>query len=138
MIPSSPAWVEHALCAQVGDPEMWFPNDSEWTRARQARAICHTCPVQDECLTYAVRSGQQYGVWGGYGAHELAAIRDGRDPAQARQPNPGRLRRRDLLARHGITARQVRTWAIGRGIPVQAAGVPAADLIEAYLQEHNA
>jgi hypothetical protein len=31
----------------------------------EAIAICTTCPARDDCLTFAVRTGQQYGVWGG-------------------------------------------------------------------------
>jgi hypothetical protein len=31
----------------------------------EAIALCTTCPVRDDCLTFAVRTGQQYGIWGG-------------------------------------------------------------------------
>src|SRR4029434_1932619 len=31
----------------------------------EAIAICETCPVRDACLTFAVRTGQQYGIWVG-------------------------------------------------------------------------
>jgi hypothetical protein len=35
--------------------------------AEEARAkrICATCPVTAECLDYALRHGEKYGVWGG-------------------------------------------------------------------------
>ena len=31
----------------------------------EAIAICAACPVRGACLTFAVRTGQQYGIWGG-------------------------------------------------------------------------
>jgi hypothetical protein len=39
-----------------------------------ALAICRTCRVQGECLAYAVRSGQSYGVWGGRPQQELRRL----------------------------------------------------------------
>ena len=41
-----------------------FFSDSAELQA-EAIAICEACPVRDDCLTFAVRTGQQYGVWGG-------------------------------------------------------------------------
>jgi WhiB family transcriptional regulator, redox-sensing transcriptional regulator len=41
---------------------------------RAALAICRTCRVQGECLAYAVRSGQSYGVWGGRPQRELRRL----------------------------------------------------------------
>jgi Transcription factor WhiB len=39
-----------------------------------AITICRTCCVQGECLAYAVRSGQSYGVWGGRPQRELRRL----------------------------------------------------------------
>jgi WhiB family redox-sensing transcriptional regulator len=39
-----------------------------------AIAVCRTCRVQGECLVYAVRSGQSYGVWGGRPQQELRRL----------------------------------------------------------------
>ena len=41
---------------------------------RAALAICRTCRVQGECLAYAVRTGQFYGVWGGRPQQELRRL----------------------------------------------------------------
>jgi WhiB family transcriptional regulator, redox-sensing transcriptional regulator len=41
---------------------------------RAALAICRTCRVQGECLAYAVRTGQSYGVWGGRPQQELRRL----------------------------------------------------------------
>ena len=37
-----------------------------------AKEICGTCPVRDECLTYALRTQPARGVWAGFTADEIA------------------------------------------------------------------
>src|SRR5215218_7141605 len=58
-------WRDQAACLEVVtakyDP---FFADSAELQAK-AIAICGTCLVRDACLTFAVRTGQQYGIWGG-------------------------------------------------------------------------
>src|SRR5215211_4911365 len=58
-------WRDQAACLEVVsvdyDP---FFSDAKDLQA-EAIAICATCPVRDACLTFAVRTGQQYGIWGG-------------------------------------------------------------------------
>jgi len=55
------------------DPEAFFPEQGEFTTA--AKKLCKQCPVQTECLTYALETNQTYGVWGGLSAKELQAMR---------------------------------------------------------------
>jgi WhiB family redox-sensing transcriptional regulator len=55
-------WRARALCAQA-DPEAWFPEKGG--SVRQATAICRRCPVQAECLDYALAHVERFGVWGG-------------------------------------------------------------------------
>ncbi len=57
-----PAWQEQALCAQVGG-EAFFPEQGN--PAGPAKRICARCPVQVECLEYALDNNEPYGVWGG-------------------------------------------------------------------------
>jgi Transcription factor WhiB len=56
---------------------------------RAAIAICRTCRVQGECLAYAVRTRQWYGVWGGRPQRELRELvaLDRLDRAVARLPS---------------------------------------------------
>jgi WhiB family redox-sensing transcriptional regulator len=58
-------WRDEAACRDMVtakyDP---FFSDGAELQA-EAIAICATCSVRDDCLTFAVRTGQQYGVWGG-------------------------------------------------------------------------
>lgn len=83
MVPSqAPSWRRSAECRPDNghDYALWFPHETpEWaTRAEQraaqrirhemteeARAICMTCPVRDECLNYALETGETVGIWGG-------------------------------------------------------------------------
>lgn len=56
------AWHDRALCAEV-DPEIFFPNKGASTR--EAKKVCHACPVRAECLEYALANGESFGIWGG-------------------------------------------------------------------------
>ena len=56
------------------------------TREHQALAICDRCPVQVECLAYAVATRQQHGVWGGKTQQELRRLVAKMDPPKRRPP----------------------------------------------------
>lgn len=56
------AWMDAAACLRV-DPEVFFPHDGQ--PADDAKAVCATCPVALECLTYALDKNYRVGVWGG-------------------------------------------------------------------------
>ena len=55
-------WQLQALCREVS-PELFFPNYGE--RKTDALRICHSCPVEDECLAYALKYREPHGIWGG-------------------------------------------------------------------------
>lgn len=47
-------------CETTCQPERWWePKDEEG-----ARELCRRCPVQPECLDYALAADERYGVWG--------------------------------------------------------------------------
>ena len=56
------------------------------TREQQALAVCDRCPVQVECLAYAVATRQQYGVWGGRTQQELQRLVANMDRPKRRAP----------------------------------------------------
>jgi WhiB family redox-sensing transcriptional regulator len=58
-------WRDRAACRDVvtADYDPFFADTAELQV--EAIAICATCPVRDDCLTFAVRTGQHYGIWGG-------------------------------------------------------------------------
>jgi WhiB family redox-sensing transcriptional regulator len=60
-------WWTRAACASA-DPELFFPIACSGPALRQvarAKAICARCPIQQECLQYALAAGSIQGVWGG-------------------------------------------------------------------------
>ena len=55
-------WMDDAACAGE-DVNKFFP-DMPNSRALDAKAICKTCPVINDCLQHALEHYEQ-GVWGG-------------------------------------------------------------------------
>ena len=45
------------------DPELWFAERT--AQVEQAKALCRTCPLREECLTGAIEREEPWGVWGG-------------------------------------------------------------------------
>jgi WhiB family redox-sensing transcriptional regulator len=71
------SWREQASCREAGI-DLFFPIGSTGPAAdetRRARQICAGCPVRQECLAYALTSGQQYGIWGGRDEQERRLLR---------------------------------------------------------------
>lgn len=60
---SLPEWHLKAKCRGT-DPDLFFPGRGGSTRP--ARALCAACPVQAECLEYALLlRPKALGIWGG-------------------------------------------------------------------------
>jgi WhiB family transcriptional regulator, redox-sensing transcriptional regulator len=60
------------------DPNLFFPaarTVTMFVQLARAKAICARCPVRDECLRYALGTGQEYGVWGGKSEEERKSMR---------------------------------------------------------------
>lgn len=71
------SWREDAICREV-DTDLFFPVGSSprsIETAELAKAICATCPVQVQCLKFAVATNQHYGIWGGCDEEERRVIR---------------------------------------------------------------
>src|SRR5262245_5096452 len=94
-------WQWRSAC-RGEDTGLFFPpsrpemKDERLTRERRAKAICAVCPVQVECLEYAIRTREPHGVWGGLSEmerrsmlramdrdHSLAAVPDDSDDEPA-------------------------------------------------------
>ena len=66
-MPLRDGFKERGLC-RFGDPEIFWPNGTTGEEAEkiiEAKRICGMCPVQLECLAYAVDHRQYFGIWGG-------------------------------------------------------------------------
>lgn len=75
-------WSVFGSCRETGpDDQTWFP-EQKWGRATDAKRICQGCPVRRECLEYALKRGERYGVWGGLTTKERQALRRNGRPAR--------------------------------------------------------
>lgn len=70
-------WRHKAACL-TEDPELFFPVGNTGPALQQiedAKKICQTCEVIDQCLSWALEAGQDHGVWGGMSEDERRAIK---------------------------------------------------------------
>jgi len=63
-------WRTEALCVgmSIEDSKMFFGDRDDMSTHRQhkeARRYCYICPVQTDCLAYAIEVDVRYGIWGG-------------------------------------------------------------------------
>lgn len=68
-------WRLEAACNGL-DPELFFSSEDVENRQERrereaaAKAVCATCTVVDDCLSYALEARERYGIWGGLTADE--------------------------------------------------------------------
>jgi len=70
-------WRHLAACREE-DPELFFPigtTGPALLQIEQAKAVCEGCAVIDDCLSWAMESGQDSGVWGGTSEEERFALK---------------------------------------------------------------
>lgn len=70
-------WRHEAICRDE-DPELFFPVGNSGPALAQiadAKLVCARCPVTDECLSWALKSGQDAGVWGGMSEDERRVLK---------------------------------------------------------------
>ena len=66
------SWQTDSLCAQT-DPEAFFPEKGGSTR--DAKKICVSCEVRNQCLEYALANDERFGIWGGLSERERRKLR---------------------------------------------------------------
>lgn len=76
-------WMRNAACKGRNGDGKFFPAQGENRKWEAAKAICDRCPVQAECLDYAFRHGQHFGVWGGLSERERKKLKKRRRREQA-------------------------------------------------------
>jgi len=77
-------WRDRAACLDE-DPELFFPVGNTapaFLQIEEARAVCRRCEVIDTCLSWAVETRQDAGVWGGQSADQRQSLK--RRTARAR------------------------------------------------------
>jgi|TARA_B100000749_G_C18391579_1_gene450481 WhiB family redox-sensing transcriptional regulator len=65
-------WKDYSNCLGV-DPDLFFPERGASTR--EAKEVCRSCVVQNDCLEYALQNGEKFGIWGGMSERERRRIR---------------------------------------------------------------
>jgi WhiB family transcriptional regulator, redox-sensing transcriptional regulator len=79
-------WWSLAAC-QSADPDLFFPASATNPARAQlaaAKAVCARCPVQVECLRYAMAAGHIHGIWGGMTEEERRLLRQREAKARTR------------------------------------------------------
>jgi WhiB family redox-sensing transcriptional regulator len=81
LAPADVEWRLRAAC-RGQDPEIFFParqvRGSVAQRSVAAKRICAGCTVADDCLDWAVRNGETWGIWGGLNELERRKLRPDR------------------------------------------------------------
>jgi WhiB family redox-sensing transcriptional regulator len=63
-------WQQSAACRGENASSFYPPSHFErkelrLNRERLAKSICGLCPVRQSCLSYALRTAEPHGIWGG-------------------------------------------------------------------------
>jgi WhiB family transcriptional regulator, redox-sensing transcriptional regulator len=70
-------WRNRAACLDE-EPEVFFPvgnTGPALVQIEAAKVVCRRCEVVDTCLEWALKSGQDAGVWGGMSEDERRALK---------------------------------------------------------------
>ncbi len=70
-------WRRDAICRDT-DPDLFFPvgtTGHALVQIERATQVCQECPVQRDCLEFALETNQDSGIWGGTSEEERRAIR---------------------------------------------------------------
>lgn len=76
-------WMKNGVCFTEGvDPDIFFP-DLVAKRGvitpegiAKARAYCFRCPVQTECMVFAITHDEKFGIFGGMAPKELRHLKN--------------------------------------------------------------
>lgn len=75
------------------DPDLWFPEGG--TNARQAKAVCATCPLIEPCRRHGLEH-EHHGIWGGLSEKDRQKVRRQMRPVRevptVRRTRPSRQR----------------------------------------------
>jgi WhiB family redox-sensing transcriptional regulator len=100
-------WRQRSACAGL-DAEIFFPGRGE--SSAPAKQVCAGCPVSEECLEWALASGEKFGVWGGKSERErrrLRTVRYRQIRAEIAGMIDAGMPRADIVAQTGYTPARV-------------------------------
>jgi WhiB family redox-sensing transcriptional regulator len=97
------AWLDQAACRDQ-DPERFFPEAGEQTKAAEAKQVCGSCQVRDQCRDLAVNAAgaidTDHGIFSGTLPTERSRLRGNRFP----EPSAYRQRRDLAEAAHQLAS----------------------------------
>jgi WhiB family redox-sensing transcriptional regulator len=70
-------WRKLAVCRDT-DPDLFFPvgtTGAALVQIDHAKTVCRECPVQPDCLEFALTTNQDSGIWGGTSEEERRKLR---------------------------------------------------------------
>lgn len=71
-------WRERAACKGMDISNFFSETERQSALSRKKHAktkqICNECPVQKNCLFYAIENNIEYGIWGGLTSVERSAL----------------------------------------------------------------
>ena len=70
-------WRSQAACLGMTEGDLFFPvgtSGPAQVQIAEAKAVCRRCPVRPACLTWALETGTDTGVWGGMSEDERRAL----------------------------------------------------------------
>jgi WhiB family transcriptional regulator, redox-sensing transcriptional regulator len=70
----APRWIARAACGGMATANHDLFYSSSDRAERKALETCQRCPVQAECLRFAVDQGEWYGIWGGKTQEQLRRL----------------------------------------------------------------
>jgi WhiB family transcriptional regulator, redox-sensing transcriptional regulator len=82
-------WRAAGACL-AADPDLFYPiavGDAARTQVARALRICGDCQVRQQCLDFALRTGESHGIWGGTTPEDRVRTRRARTRrASSRRP----------------------------------------------------
>lgn len=69
------SWKKLAACKDHPNPEIFFPEKGYCSNGKDAKEICKSCVVRVECLDFALRNFERFGIWGGMNLKERQAYK---------------------------------------------------------------
>ena len=118
------AWLDQAACRDL-DPERFFPEPGEQTKAAEAKQVCGSCQVRDQCRDLAVNAAggidADHGIFGGTLPTERSRLRGNTFP----EPSAYR-QRRDLAEAAHTLANQVGLRQAARQLGIHRDALKAA------------
>ncbi len=81
-------WRAAGACVSA-NPELFFPiatGAAALKEVARAQQVCAGCRVRQECLDFAMRSGEMHGIWGGTTPEERLHARRQRNRGRRARP----------------------------------------------------